>query len=73
MPAANSIEAQLAEDAERGDAVRVAHRIGGIIANDGAVRDAIATALGESTERTAPQRVLQAVAQVLLNGNSDNR
>jgi ApbE superfamily uncharacterized protein (UPF0280 family) len=66
-----SIETRLAEVAERGDAMRVAHRIGGLIANDGAMREAIATALANTVDRSPAQRVLEAVAQELLNGHSD--
>jgi hypothetical protein len=66
-----SLETQLAEVAERGDAVRVAHRLGGIIANDAAVREVIATALANTADPSPAQRVLEAVAQELLNGHSD--
>jgi serine phosphatase RsbU (regulator of sigma subunit) len=53
---------EIAEAVATGDAARVAHQLGGIVANDDRVRVAIADAMGKSRE---PAGVLAAITAAL--------
>jgi hypothetical protein len=73
MPSTNgqaSVLVEIAEDIESRDAARVARRLGGFIANDEEIREAIQTALAESTDMTAGWMALRAVAVALTKGAS---
>jgi hypothetical protein len=57
--------AEIQDDVDAADASRVAHRLGGNVANDERIRDAIAKSLGNGGGQDAVLRVLGAVAAIL--------
>jgi hypothetical protein len=60
--ATSRIAEEIADSLATGDAARVAHQLGGIVANDEQVRRAIESAMGQAPD---PAGVLVALAAVL--------
>jgi hypothetical protein len=56
------IAGEISDDLEAMDAARIAHRLGGIVANDSRIRDAIQAALDNEPNE---QGILAAVANAL--------
>jgi hypothetical protein len=53
---------EIADDIDSQDAARIAHRLGGIVANDTRIREAIQLAIDAASNE---QAILRAVAKVL--------